>query len=231
MYCIKCGVELADSEKKCPLCGTVVYHPDLKQGEGEDLFPKNVLPKKKRGSKLLPAALIFAFVLPIIIVLLCDVRYSGKITWSGIVVGALAAGYVIGGLPLWFERPNPVIFIPCGGTAVLAYLLYIDLWTAGGWFLSFAFPVAGGIILIVTAVATLVKYVRRGYLYIFGGAFAALGGLMLLTEFLMCITFESMRFVGWSIYPLSALVILGGLLIFLAICRPAKESMERKFFI
>ena len=29
MYCIKCGVELADSEKKCPLCGTVVFNPEL----------------------------------------------------------------------------------------------------------------------------------------------------------------------------------------------------------
>ena len=26
MYCIKCGVELADSEKVCPLCGTRVFH-------------------------------------------------------------------------------------------------------------------------------------------------------------------------------------------------------------
>ena len=29
MYCIKCGVELADSERVCPLCGTRVFHPDL----------------------------------------------------------------------------------------------------------------------------------------------------------------------------------------------------------
>ena len=31
MYCIKCGVELADTEKQCPLCGTLVYHPELEQ--------------------------------------------------------------------------------------------------------------------------------------------------------------------------------------------------------
>ena len=35
MYCIKCGVELADSEKVCPLCGTRVFHPDLPCGSGE----------------------------------------------------------------------------------------------------------------------------------------------------------------------------------------------------
>ena len=231
MYCVKCGVDLDDSEKKCPLCGTVVYHPDIQQGEGEDLFPKNVAPKAVRHNKLLPAVIMIMFILPIVIVLLCDLRYSGHITWSGIVIGAIIAGYVTVGLPLWFRKPNPVIFIPCAGAAIGVYLLYINLSVGGDWFLSFAFPVVGGVTLIVTTVATLVRYVGRGYLYIYGGAFTALGGFMLLMEFLMCITFESVRFVGWSIYPLTALVLLGGLLIFLAICRPAKESMERKFFI
>mgnify|MGYP001071229356 CR=1 FL=1 len=27
MYCVNCGVELADSETVCPLCGTRVFHP------------------------------------------------------------------------------------------------------------------------------------------------------------------------------------------------------------
>ena len=27
MYCVKCGVELADSQRVCPLCGTRVFHP------------------------------------------------------------------------------------------------------------------------------------------------------------------------------------------------------------
>ena len=31
MYCVKCGVRLADTEKVCPLCATRVYHPDLEQ--------------------------------------------------------------------------------------------------------------------------------------------------------------------------------------------------------
>ena len=25
MYCVKCGVELADSQRVCPLCGTRVF--------------------------------------------------------------------------------------------------------------------------------------------------------------------------------------------------------------
>ena len=29
MYCINCGVKLADTEHICPLCGTEVFHPEL----------------------------------------------------------------------------------------------------------------------------------------------------------------------------------------------------------
>lgn len=34
MYCINCGVELADSETVCPLCGTRVFHPDMPRQQG-----------------------------------------------------------------------------------------------------------------------------------------------------------------------------------------------------
>ena len=140
-------------------------------------------------------------------------------------------GYVAVVLPCWFRRPNPVIFVPCGFVAAGLYVLYIDLMTGGGWFLGFAFPVVGFLGLLVTAVVTLCRYIRRGRLYIYGGAMIALGAFMPLMELLMVAAFRLPRFAGWSLYPLVALALLGGALIFLAICRPARESMERKMFL
>ena len=40
MYCIKCGVELAESEKKCPLCNTKVYHPDIEIEDVPGPYPE-----------------------------------------------------------------------------------------------------------------------------------------------------------------------------------------------
>ena len=40
-----------------------------------------------------------------------------------------------------------------------------------------------------------------------------------------------LNFTGWSWYPLVALVLLGSTLIFLALCRPAREAAERKLFL
>ena len=83
--------------------------------------------------------------------------------------------------------------------------------------------------LITTAVVVLFRYVRRGKLYILGGAAMALGGLLHLSEWLMVLTFGG-GCTGWSLYPLVGLVLLGGLLIYLAIHRAAREMMERKLF-
>lgn len=231
MYCIKCGVKLADTEKKCPLCATEVYHPALKQRPEEPLYPRSKHPHPPKQSLLLQSIATTVFILPLLLVLIADLRENAAVTWSGFVIGALLVGYVCVVLPVWFKCPNPAIFVPCGFTSVLLYLLYINLATDGDWFLSFVFPVGGSIAIIVTAMTTLLRYVHRGKLYIYGGTAIAFGGVLLMAEFLMDITFHIPKFYGWSLYPLTTLVLLGGMLIFLAICRSAREVMERKFFI
>lgn len=231
MYCVKCGVKLADSEQLCPLCGTTVYHPDIVREEDNRIFPKSQYPAPEGKTLGIPIFLTAIFILPILVVLFCDLTFSSAITWSGIVVGALILAYLLFVLPLWFKAPHPMIFVPCSFATIGLYLFYLD-WTINGkWFLSFAFPLLGCIATITITVLALVRYVRKGKLYIFGGACIATGVMMLLIEFLMTITFAGIKFIGWSYYPMISFVLVGGFLIFLGICRPAREVMERKFFV
>lgn len=230
MYCIQCGVQLADTEKVCPLCQTRVYHPDISQPPAPPLFPEGRPSPEPRFSLGLPIALTALWVLGILTVFLCDFQVNRALTWSGFVAGAMVTGYVAVILPGWFRKPNPVIFVPCSFAAALLYLLYIDLTAGSGWFLGFAFPVTGIIGLIVTALVVLLRYVKKGRLFIFGGALLALGAFMPVIELLLTHTFRREAFFGWSFYPLLALVMLGGYLIFLGICRPAREAMQRKLF-
>lgn len=231
MYCIHCGVKLADSEKQCPLCQTLVFHPDITREEGASPYPQGKSPAATPRSLWLQVIVSAIFLIPLLIVPLCDLQFSGSITWSGYVSGALLLAYILIVLPTWFRKPNPVIFVPCDFVAIGLYLLYINLATGGGWFLSFAFPVTGGIGLIVTAVVALLKYIPRGALWILGGASIVLGGFMLLVEFLLTLTLHMSQFVGWSLYPLIALVVIGCVLFFLASSPTARETLERKMFI
>ncbi len=230
MYCIHCGVKLSDTEKVCPLCQTRVFHPDLERLSAKPLYPEGT-PKERTDTKAIQILLTILWLLPAILVYLVDWQIHESVTWSGYVIGALGLSYVSIILPLWFRKPNPVIFTPCGFGALAVYLLYINLKLNGSWFLSFAFPVTGGICLIVTAVVTLMRYVPKGRFFIFGGATIALGGFMLLVEFLLNLTFRIPKFVGWSLYPLVVLALLGGILIYLGISPQARETLERKFFI
>lgn len=229
MYCIKCGVKLADTERKCPLCNTIVCHPEFRQTEKRPLYPSDKMPKSNTNSKALNGAVIILFFIPLLVCFFADLSLDGKMEWFGYVAGALLLSYVAFALPLWFKKPNPVIFVPCNFVAIGFYLLYINLATNGKWFLSFALPVVSGICLITCTVVTLFYYLRRGRLYILGGAFMALGAFMLLIEFLFVNTFD-LPIIGWSIYPLVVLSLCGGMLIYLAINSAAREILGRKLF-
>ncbi len=187
------------------------------------------MPETHSGRKALSGALVILFLIPLIATLLSDMHADGKADWFGYVAGGLAVSYVILALPLWFQKPNPVIFVSCDFAVVALYLLYINMTLGADWFLSFAFPLIGGLCLITVAVITLVRYLKKGKLYIFGGACILMGGYLFLIEYLLRVTFGT-DFIGWSIYPMATLVLFGCLLIYLAINRAAREVFERKLF-
>lgn len=229
MFCVNCGVKLADSEKKCPLCGTAVYHPDIKQGECEPLYPQGKKPNTKANSKVQNEILTMLFVIAAITCVFSDMRPDGKLNWFGFAAGGILLAYIVFALPLWFKKPNFVIFVPCDFAAAMLYLHYINWTTNGDWFISFALPVVGGLALMVCAVTALLRYLRKGKLYVWGGAFVALGALVVLLEFMLGITFD-IKMTWWSFYSLAVMLILGGFIFRLAISENARETLKRKLF-
>jgi hypothetical protein len=229
MYCIQCGVKLADTEKKCPLCETVVYHPQLTQGEAKELYPSRKLPKTTFSRAFLCGAYVILFLLPVIVTFFSDMQFDGELNWFGYVAGAIGMIYLIFALPLWFKAPNPVIFVPCDFAAAALYLWHINMATGGTWFFPFALPILAGVAVITCALVTLLRYLRRGKLYVVGGATMALGAWIWMVEVLISETF-GLAFIGWSLYPAISLLLLGGLMIYLAMNSVAREKIERRIF-
>lgn len=229
MYCINCGVKLENTEKICPLCNTRVCKFDVITVPDSPLYPADRMPKLKQRSNAFNGAVIIMFLIPAVVSFLADYHFDKNLGWFGYVLGALILAYVTFALPMWFEKPNPVIFTPCAFACATGYLCYINCITDGDWFLTFAFPVAGGFGVISTTFVTLIHYLKKGRLYIWGGAFTLTGAFIVLVEFFMSITFKN-YFMGWSLYPFAVFVMLGGLLFYLAINKSAREIMERKLF-
>lgn len=235
MYCIQCGVELQKGAAQCPLCGLRVYHPDLpeERPEARPYPPFTGSTERVRpGGLLLILSVLFA--LPIILCLMVDLRLSGGVTWSGYVAAGVLAGYLAVSLPLWFPRLSGVVYFPITAAALLLVALYVCLKTGGRWFLPFALPVGGTACLIAETVIVLLRCAvgeqRHRIFYILGGASIALGGLCLLVEFLLHLTFGTPMY-WWSLYPLVVLTVIGLLLIVIAISAPLRASLHKRFFI
>lgn len=232
MYCIRCGVELSPSEERCPLCQTRVVHPDLDIPVGEKPYPnKTVAHRTLMSASGILFLITVGFVIAALVMIECDWELTGHIDWSGIAVGGLALIYVSAILPCWFRKPNPVIFVPCAFAAAIVYLFYINYVIGGNWFWSFALPVTGALTLIVTTPVTLFRYLHKGYLYITGGLLIALGGFAVLVEYLLYVTFQTGGILVWSIYPLTALFLSGMALMVIAICKPLRSTLHKKFFV
>ena len=231
MYCVKCGVQLASTEKSCPLCGTRVCHPDLKLPDVPPLYPENTEKKKPINRWYIMLIVSILYLLPMSICLVCDLSISGRMEWSGYVIGGMLIFYAAILLPSWFEHPNPVIFVPCTFGVIAMYLLYIDFTLQGNWFFTFGLPVTATLGLLITALVTLTRYIRKGRLYIYGGFTIAMGGFCVLLESLLHITFGLPGFGTWSLYPLVTLTLLGLAMIATAISRPLRDALEKRFFL
>ena len=231
MYCINCGIELSDGQDVCPICETRVYHPDFKS-DALPTYPRKAFKSEEINIRGLLFVLTLLHLIPIIFGLILDLNLNGQIDWTGIVVGAMVLLYVCAILPLWFKRPNPVIFIPCDFFTLAVFLWNINLKVDGEWFWTLALPITGGVCVIVTAVVTLLRYLRHGRLYIFGGAFIMGGALVLCIEQLMHFTFNVTHTgFAWSLYPMVFLAIIGMGLIVIEIVKPFKESLRKIFFL
>ena len=72
MYCVKCGVELADGESKCPLCGTTAYHPDVPVTDAKPPYPSYVRPSMRVNHRGVMFLVTMIYVMLILQLIICD---------------------------------------------------------------------------------------------------------------------------------------------------------------
>ena len=112
-YCVHCGVELAATEKRCPLCGTPVHDPACPAPEEvQPTYPGAPVKETKHGAL---AVLALALLIPFLSVLACNLTIQGRITW---------ARYVL----IWAPLIYTVLFVP----APVSYT-HLDVYKRQGW--------------------------------------------------------------------------------------------------
>ena len=140
-YCVKCGVELADTANECPLCNTqVLLADDMRLGNGADkptsLYPDRLQRSVKPRLNLVtgrPVVLMATFLLaiPFLITLLVDIRGNGRITWSFYPMMSLVLVWLMLAYPALLSRHTIAVAFTVDALATAAFLVSLDYYADG----------------------------------------------------------------------------------------------------
>ncbi|MDD2561332.1 MAG: hypothetical protein PHG11_03305 [Eubacteriales bacterium] len=232
-YCVECGVKLAASEPRCPLCQTPVNNPNQPVCELEDSsHPQAIEEAISRMDRGYARQLSLVFLLiPILTVLIIDLIDAG-IPWSPYVVGALVMGYCFFAFPLLFRFTRPYVYIVVDVLALLGFLLLVA-WMGNGisWYLSLVLPV-----ILLVGVATLLIILalrRREMKRLYRAALsAALFALALVgLEIIIDLNAWNQAHLGWSVYTAIPLAVIALMLAGLEQNHELKEAVRKRLFL
>ena len=230
-YCVNCGVELADSEKSCPLCGTEVINPRKPWKEPEDPpYPHRLEPVLRRADRVFFASIASLLLcVPVAVTLLSDLFSDGELTWSGLVAGAAALLFVWFLLPLYCKRYYLLRLLTLDCAAALAYLKLIEYSVRGSWFLPVAMPITVGVSILFLLCALVLRNHRR----ISGGVRAAcvqlaLGLATVWINMVVSHAVSGSWAPSWSIYAFLPLAALAAVSILLSCHKRFQEELHRR---
>jgi hypothetical protein len=233
-YCVNCGVELAPSEKICPLCATPVINPSAPQPETAYLpYPMRVERIMGRIDRRYGAALgSLILLIPAFITMISDLLINQEFTWSPYVMGGLLISFVFILVPWFILKPRLYLFLVFDVVAVLFYLAYISgVESEFRWFLPLALPLtltcgalAAGVIFAGTAKRLHGLYRPALMLFMFGVASIAM------ELFIELYAYGSVIFT-WSLIVLAPTVVIAFMLILIERRQNLKDRIRRRLFI
>ena len=229
MYCVKCGVQLAEGVGRCPLCQTPVWNPDEGVAVEPTFSNRYPQPLKSRRYPILAFLTVLLLAVSLSALILCLTLHR-RVAWSGYVMLGCGLLYFAVIFPFWFERREPLIFVPLAFVLTAGYLLYICLYTGGHWFLNFALPVTGIVGLLATLSVALFRFGKRRRLIKTGALLVTIGCSAMLIEFFEALSFGTAMFL-WSLYPVCCFSLLGLFLILCGLIPSWRDCVERKLFL
>lgn len=141
-YCVNCGVELGESEKRCPLCGVEVINPAKPYSEkAERPFPASAESVTHRGVRIITAKVLsLLLVIPTLSVLIADLLKDGRLSWSLLPVAAMGFVFLAVIFPCLLKKPPVWLFILLGTVETAAFLFVVWVLVGGDWLWLFALP-------------------------------------------------------------------------------------------
>lgn len=161
-YCVKCGVELDKSAKKCVLCNTEVM---IEQQDEIPPYPKEKSEVSQLNTGYFAMLLSVILIIPNVACLVINLIYSPEIYWMYYVFGGSLVLWMIFIFPMTLKKKRPLIHVFLIFLSATLYLLLIALALSGmRWFLTIALPVCITVMLLLFIIIFIVNRKKPGKL-------------------------------------------------------------------
>lgn len=231
-YCVNCGVELADSERVCPLCQTEVLNPAKPWTEpAVRPYPRQLEHIDRIDRQFAAALLGLVLLIPVFVTLLCDLLTDGRVSWSAYVLGAIAMVTVWVLIPLASRRYHQMLFLGLDGLSAAAFLGAVCLVGGGAWFWPLALPLTTAVTVLAMALVFLFRrpwgrdpLVRTALLLLSAGL------LVMITEAAVDLFAAGRISFGWAPYVLIPCWILAAMAWLISRQKKLKEEIVKRLF-
>ena len=233
-YCVNCGVKLAASEEKCPLCNTIVINPnDTGDDKKEAAYSQRYedYPRRRINLKYLTQIILAVIAVGVVVQTLCDFLISFNLSWSLYAIGAFGL-LVCFALPILTKMKSPYIATMIDLVALALYIFMIA-WMTGGelWYFEFFLPLHILTSIYVFCMVIFLRKKRRNYFRAGGISLLFVCFLLILIEFLLDIFIVGKVYLIWSLCCAPLLLAIAILLLVIAANPKLREEMGRRLYM
>lgn len=228
-YCVNCGVKLASSEKKCPLCGTPVNNPnEAVIGSSPYSSRIELFQVRTINWKYIAKLCLLILCVAALITLLCDFVTAHQITWSFYTL--IAAGYLGFACSfLRFKSPYVSIAIWNIGTAVLTGAIALRI-NGLRWYSYLAAPFILYIGLYFILCTWIIRGKEKSLLRKIAYCLLFCGAMLIGIECSVDLYWDGAISLFWSIYASFPIVVISIVLILLSLNQKLLDEIRRRTF-
>ncbi len=233
-YCVNCGVKIAASEEKCPLCNTVVINPnDTGETKKEAVYSHRYeeYPRRKINIKYLTQIILSVIAVGVIVQTLCDFLISFNLSWSLYAIGAFGL-LVCFALPILTKMKSPYIATMIDLVALALYIYMIAWMTAGQvWYYEFFLPLHILTSIYIWCMVIALRKKRRNLFRAGGISLLFVCILLISIELLLDIFIVGKVYLIWSLCCAPLLIAIATLLLVIAARPKLREEMSRRLYM
>lgn len=213
-YCVNCGVKLAKTEKKCPLCNTIVLNPKKSNEVYKPAYSNKVENFKKINYKYISKLITIILMILGIISVICNYIISGQITWSIYVICSII--YLVCQMTFMTNKKLFLSMVIELISTELFLLVIAYLNNGMQWYLYLVLPFIFAIWLFIVLCIFLIKRKTKSLLRRISACFIFGSVELLIIEIFIDLYSRSTISLTWSVYAMLPLTIVGTLIFILS---------------